>query len=171
MMRLLALLFVGLVACAHRSPQRVETVADRDEPALGLYVVDSYEVSNPLDLPEKWWEQTRYVELSRGPFFNTPNGQTAIVFWTEPSTEGERFFYRAHELRGHFEGSLFVGPEDPLGRQSLMVDDTKSLVRLHHERFRSDTNHEVVVDVVFKLRRVERTPELDRLLQPGTEAE
>jgi len=156
MMRTLCLMLFFAAACTMSSRART-AVAPAPWPAIGLYEVTVLSADNRLDLPERWWETLQYIEIVRGTFYGTAPDELAVVSWSADTRESESYTYEARTLGGHLEGHRFILDDGALGRSWLTLDEHRVPQGEHDEVFRSDTDHEVVVTVELRLRRVERT--------------
>lgn len=158
--RLAALLLAGVAAgCAG--------VAGKDEQAtlpLGLYQVVSRECVYALGAPEDC-SRTRYLEFAQGVFRSLPATAPGMATWLADDPAGEHVFNIRDVSRGHFVApGEYVIADGPLGREWLTVQDGE--IRTYHfvRHARQTPQGEMAGHSLLGLRRVERTPALDRLL-------
>ncbi|MDB4975946.1 MAG: hypothetical protein JWN48_4287 [Myxococcaceae bacterium] len=163
---LLACVALGL-ACVRRS---VVSTPHDSAPAPGLYEVVERVCSKPAWVPESSCSRTQFIELVRGTFHGVRPDQIALVVWSADDPAASDYTYSARPLRGHYlDAGAYLVEDGPLAKEWLLVE--ADLVReLHHQRYRVDSNKEVIADTRLQLRRVERSAELaQRLAYPEPE--
>jgi hypothetical protein len=128
---------------------------------LGLYAVTARSCENPGEMADDC-PLIRYVELVKGTFFGVTPEQTALVLWLASGASNAGFTYGAGPMRGHFVSrEEYVVNEYPDAREWLRLD-RGAVLEYGLIIFRTAERKTVLKRTRLTLKRVERTPEINR---------
>lgn len=150
--------FLSIASCAGR--QSVGP-ANPQKPSVGLYRITerSCEYSDPGVMEE--CSRTDYVELVKGTFYGIGENDTALVFWQR----GAEPTYSASDLGGRFgKNDEYVIQDIPPSKKEWLVVKEGIVKEYNFFWIRKTVSKQEKDRTRFVLKRVVRTPELNKLL-------
>jgi hypothetical protein len=149
-------------SCAGRQSLIKEVPKD---PPIGLYQVIE-RTCQYLPGTSEECHRIQYVELVRGTFYGIGEKEIALVFWIQ----GGDPTYVAFKLRGHFiDDHTYLIDEVPSSKKEWFVIYEGSISEYSFIKTRNTSNNSEVDKTHLRLKRVSRTPELNRLLAYPTD--